>query len=167
MKLSFLSKGVTVAVAALTMAFTSDSQARENKITIRRDLDRDGHFNRKTFEVPRGRYYGGSHYYGHRYYGRPYYGSYYGGFGYPYYYGPRVGFSYYSSPSYVYSTAPGYDDALAADVQRELRRRGYYHGVIDGDIGPGSRAAIRAYQANHGLAVTGRIDGGLIRALGV
>jgi peptidoglycan hydrolase-like protein with peptidoglycan-binding domain len=53
------------------------------------------------------------------------------------------------------------------DVQRELRRRGYYHGPIDGDVGPGTRAAIRAYQNDRGFAVTGRIDRSLLRALGV
>ena len=162
-----------MAVAVLTMALPTPSQGRDNKITVRRDLDGDGHFNHKTIDVSHGHYYGGSHYYGHGnyghgYYGHPYYRGYYGGgYGYPYYYGPRFGVSYYSGPSYDYYAGPGYDDGMAVDVQRELRRRGYYHGVIDGDIGPGSRAAIRAYQAHHGLAVTGRIDGGLLRSLGV
>jgi peptidoglycan hydrolase-like protein with peptidoglycan-binding domain len=59
------------------------------------------------------------------------------------------------------------DDSIDADVQRALRRRGYYHGPIDGDIGPGSRSAIREYQADHGLRMTGRIDGSLIRSLGL
>jgi hypothetical protein len=57
--------------------------------------------------------------------------------------------------------------SLDADVQVALARRGYYHGPIDGDIGPGSIAAIRAYQYDRGLPVTGMIDGPLIRSLGI
>jgi peptidoglycan hydrolase-like protein with peptidoglycan-binding domain len=53
------------------------------------------------------------------------------------------------------------------DVQQALRRRGYYHGSIDGDAGPGTRGAIRAYQDDRGLAVTGRIDAALVRSLGI
>ena len=52
-------------------------------------------------------------------------------------------------------------------MQRALQRRGYYRGYVDGDIGPGSRAAIRSYQARHGLYVTGRIDSALLRSLGI
>ena len=115
---------------------------------------------------------------------RPYYGYGYGygsgyGYGYgsssygrsPYYYSrPGIGFSYYGRPSSVYrgqAVYGSYSDSLAVDVQRELRRRGYYRGAIDGDIGPGSRAAIRAYQYDRGLSATGRIDSSLLRALGI
>ena len=128
----------------------------------------------------------GHHYSGHRYrhygssyyrgYGYPYRGY---GYGYPYGYGygyPYAGFglSFTTRPSYVYSSrvyngrqAYGYSDSLAADVQQELRRRGYYRGSIDGDIGPASRAAIRRYQADRGLSVTGRIDSTLLRSLDI
>jgi len=51
------------------------------------------------------------------------------------------------------------------DVQRALAARGYYGGVIDGDIGPRSRAAIRTYQVDKGLPVTGLIDHPLLRSL--
>ena len=54
-----------------------------------------------------------------------------------------------------------------AEVQRALARRGYYHGAIDGAIGPGSRGAIRAFQADHGMAATGEINAPLLRALGL
>lgn len=57
--------------------------------------------------------------------------------------------------------------ARPAEVQRALARRGYYHGAIDGDIGPGSRGAIRAFQADHGMVVTGEINPPLLRALGL
>lgn len=99
------------------------------------------------------------------YYGSSYYGS-------PYYYSrPGIGLSIhqYSTPASVYRGRSAYDahSSLAVDVQRELRRRGYYRGTIDGDIGPGSRSAIRRYQAERGLVVTGRIDSSLVRALGI
>lgn len=84
-------------------------------------------------------------------------------------YGPAVSLSYTSaSPRYAYS--PRYDyaaNSIEVDVQRELRRRGYYRGRLDGDIGPESRAAIRAYQADHGLYANGRIDSRLLRSLGI
>jgi len=79
-------------------------------------------------------------------------------FGYPYDYGD----------SYNYPQ-PYYDDygqyGVAADVQAALARRGYYRGMIDGVIGPQSRHAIEAFQADQGLPVTGQIDAGLLRAL--
>ena len=84
------------------------------------------------------------------------YGPYYAPYG---YYGPRP---VYRAERYYDEDAP-----LGSDVQRALKRRGYYNGPIDGDIGPGSRAAIREYQADHGLRVTGRVDGSLIRSLGL
>jgi hypothetical protein len=158
-----------------------------DKIKVYRDLDGDGHYNKKTYDVKHRAPYYGNHYrggygYGYPYhYSRPYYGSYgrpYYGYSRPYYgysYGPSIGVSYYSRPSYSYETtrvyrgSSGYDssDDLAVDVQRALKRRGYYTGSVDGDIGPGSRSAIRAYQADRGLPVTGRIDSRLLRALGI
>ena len=105
------------------------------------------------------------HGYGYGGYG---YGGY--GYGYPYYHRPTIGlsFSTYNRPIYRGVPANGYySDSLAVDVQRELRERGYYRGAIDGAIGPASRAAIRAYQADRGLTVTGRIDSRLLRSLGI
>lgn len=74
-------------------------------------------------------------------------------------------YSYYSGEA-VYCE-PGYASILEVDVQQELARQGYYCGAIDGVIGPRSRAAIRAFQADRGLLVTGRIDPVLLRALGL
>lgn len=139
-----------------------------------RDLDGDGHYNRKDYDDDRR----------HRYYGRGYYpyyrSSYYGyggygyggygyGYGYPYYY-PRTSLavSYYAQPTYAYrGYQADYGDSLAAEVQRELQRRGYYRGYVDGQIGARSRAAIRSYQADHGLTPTGRIDSRLLRSLDI
>jgi peptidoglycan hydrolase-like protein with peptidoglycan-binding domain len=54
---------------------------------------------------------------------------------------------------------------MATAVQTELANRGYYHGSIDGAIGPGSRDAIRAFQRANNLPVTGLIDPPLLKAL--
>lgn len=109
------------------------------------------------------------HFYGPGFRSYPYY---YGP--YPYYYGsPGFGVSFYSGPSYdsgYYRGIPRSDDSgdeLSVDVQRALARRGYYHAEIDGDIGPGTRAAIRQYQYDRHLEVTGRIDRSLLRSLGL
>ena len=64
----------------------------------------------------------------------------------------------YSQSDYGYSS-------LEVNVQRALSRKGYYTGPIDGDIGPGTRSAIRTYQDDQGLRVTGRIDSALLRTL--
>jgi len=82
---------------------------------------------------------------------------------------------YYSPPSYGYAAPSAelrYDSrhetppvrsyrqelSLEAEVQIALQRRGYHRGVIDGDIGPQTRAAIRHFQFDQELAPTGRID---------
>ncbi len=106
-----------------------------------------------------GGYYGGG-YYGHGgaviinpgyYYGAPY-PYYYGG--YPYNYG-YYGTTYYSSNR----------GSVAVPVQEALASKGYYKGPIDGVVGSGTRAAISAYQQNHGLPVSGTIDTPLLRSL--
>lgn len=82
--------------------------------------------------------------------------------------------SYYGSSStiIVERERPVYDErqsysrrSVEIDVQRGLARHGYYRGPIDGDIGPGTRAGIRAFQYDHGYAPTGGIDRGLLEAL--
>jgi len=101
----------------------------------------------------------------------------------PFFWGPSFGFSYSPGPAYygpydgpgpgpgpdVYRGVPvgrgSVQDDLGMEVQRALADHGFYRGEIDGDIGPGSRAAIRAYQQEHGLEVTGRIDNALLRSL--
>ena len=108
-----------------------------------------------------GHYYGGGGYYPfysyYPYYSAPYYGAYYGA--------PSVGLSISTGPTYRGAQASG--DDLAIDVQRALQHDGYYHGTIDGDIGAGTRAAIRQYQYDRHLEVTGRIDRSLLRSLGL
>ena len=50
-------------------------------------------------------------------------------------------------------------------VQRELSRLGYRPGPIDGISGPLTRAAIRAFQRDNGLAVDGIASAELLRTL--
>jgi len=57
--------------------------------------------------------------------------------------------------------------SLAFQVQRKLKRLGYYSGAVDGEVGRGTRAAIRAYQEENGLEVNGQIDSPLLRSLGL
>jgi peptidoglycan hydrolase-like protein with peptidoglycan-binding domain len=52
-------------------------------------------------------------------------------------------------------------------VQDNLRRLGYYNGQVDGLNGTGTRNAIRSYQMDRGLPVTGRVDQELLRDLGL
>ena len=56
---------------------------------------------------------------------------------------------------------------LTAQVQRKLKKLGYYEGVVDGELGRGTRAAIRAFQAENGLDETWKIDRPLLRSLGL
>ena len=95
--------------------------------------------------------------------GYPYYG-----YGYPYYGSYPYGYGYYTRPrTTYYAEAAITDDATVAAVQRRLARGGYYRGSIDGVIGQGTRAAIRAYERNNGLPVDGQIDRQLLRTLGL
>lgn len=58
-------------------------------------------------------------------------------------------------------------DARLVQVQDNLRRLGYYNGQVDGLNGTGTRNAIRSYQMDRGLPVTGRVDQELLRDLGL
>ena len=84
---------------------------------------------------------------------------YYADYGYPY---------YNSQPAYtVYGSDYDNSGSPSVDIQQELARDGYYRGPIDGIVGPGTRAAIAAYQRDNGLRVTGAINRGLLDSLGV
>jgi hypothetical protein len=121
--------------------------------------NRHGHFFGPSFGIyaPVYGYYGGYPYYSDGPYA-DYYDS-----------GPSFGVSVSTAPDPTYRGARVDDrgDALSVDVQRALRRDGYYRGDIDGDIGNGTRAAIREYQYDHRLEVTGRIYRALLRSLGL
>ncbi len=108
----------------------------------------------------------------------PGYGPYYPRYRDRYYYGPPV----YSGPVYVtpppvyygapvvpqYPPSPSPSpNPQVVQVQENLRRLGYYKSTVDGLIGPGTRTAIRAYQVDRGLPVTGRMDRELLLDLGL
>jgi N-acetylmuramoyl-L-alanine amidase len=91
---------------------------------------------------------------------------------------PYYGFDY---PDYGYydDNAGDYSDGqsspaevtLSRDtivaVQQELSQLGYYHGPIDGVIGPQTAKAVGWFQSVDTLSVTGQIDGPTLKALGV
>jgi N-acetylmuramoyl-L-alanine amidase len=56
---------------------------------------------------------------------------------------------------------------MVAAVQRRLGQLGYYHGVVDGVIGPQTRGAIAAFESRNGLAVDGTISRPLLDTLGL
>ena len=117
-------------------------------------------------------YYGyGSYPYGYGY-DSPY------GYGYDYYSAPAYGYGYYGNQGYGYgdqgygygnqgygsqgygyrdqgrgndNQANGYGDRSSVEqLQRRLARAGYYHGAIDGIMGPETRSAISAFERSSG-----------------
>jgi hypothetical protein len=66
----------------------------------------------------------------------------YYGYGDPYGYGYGNGYGHYGDASH----------SRVVELQRRLARAGYYHGSIDGVLGPQTRRAIRAYERAHGYA---------------
>ena len=52
-------------------------------------------------------------------------------------------------------------------IDNRLQRDGYYAGPIDGQLGPMTRQAIAAFQADHGLAITSTVDEPTLSRLGL
>ena len=71
----------------------------------------------------------------------------------------------------VYAPRPApyvtYARPTVARAQERLARLGYYPGPIDGDFGPITSRAIRSYQMDYGLPVTGRLDNRTQASLGL
>jgi hypothetical protein len=88
------------------------------------------------------------------------------GFWYPAW-GYDPGYSYYpyDGPIYGYNNLP--PDQVVANVQTALQEQGYYHGEVDGLLGPLTRAAIADYQRDQGLYITSAIDEPTLSALGM
>lgn len=88
------------------------------------------------------------------------------GYWYPAYgYDPYYSNYAYSEPIYGYNNlAPG---QVLENVQLALRDQGYYRGAVDGLIGPQTRAALAAYQRDHGLVVTAAVDEPTLVTLGL
>lgn len=57
------------------------------------------------------------------------------------------------------------DAELAMEIEQELQEHGYSVGAVDGVVDARTREAIRAYQADAGLAITGSVDDPLLAHL--
>jgi len=83
--------------------------------------------------------------------------------------GSPMGYPNAAADNGAQAAGPGADAArvdFVVAVQRELRRRGFYRGVVNGVSDAPTRAAIRAYETSMGLPVTGIIGLPLLRTLG-
>lgn len=77
-------------------------------------------------------------------------------------------------PATLSANGPSFEGMLAATggmaeqvrlVQRRLNREGYWAGPVDGRTGPLTRQAVRQYQRDQGIEVTGRISADLVARL--
>src|SRR6266478_6167679 len=71
----------------------------------------------------------------------------------------------YDGPIYGYNDLP--PDQVIANAQAALQQQGYYHGEVDGLLGPLTRGAIADYQRDHGLYTTSTIDQPTLQSLGM
>ncbi len=79
-------------------------------------------------------------------------------------YAPNASYAY-DGPIYGYNGLT--PDQVIANVQATLQQEGYYHGEVDGMLGPFTREALANYQRHHGLNVTSAIDRPTLEALGM
>ena len=158
-------KLLLIALVFAAMAASSAFAQRVTRTAVRPSIARSttvaaSHWNHHRYYRPR------SNVYFNFGLGYPYYGY---GWGYPYYDYYPYGYGYYTPYTQRYTVYDRgiTDDATVAAVQRRLARGGYYHGTVDGVIGPGTRTAIRAFERNNGLPVDGVIDTQLLRTMGL
>jgi hypothetical protein len=81
-------------------------------------------------------------------------------------YNPSSEYYAYDGPIYVGQRAEP-PDRVIADVQAVLQEMGYYTGEVDGLLGPLTREALTAYQADQGLTTTAAIDQPTLDSLGM
>ena len=81
-------------------------------------------------------------------------------------YSPAAAYYAYDGPIYVGQRAEP-PDKVIADVQAVLQQMGYYTGEVDGLLGPLTREALTAYQADQGLTQTAAIDEPTLDTLGM
>jgi hypothetical protein len=81
-------------------------------------------------------------------------------------YDPSAEYYAYDGPIYVGQRAEP-PDKVIADVQAVLQEMGYYRGEVDGLLGPLTREALTAYQAENGLTTTAAIDQPTLDSLGM
>jgi Putative peptidoglycan binding domain len=127
-------------------SFAGHSFAQHQGAHFARHEDHFGHGDRFSFGDPFGYDYP---YYGYDY---PYYG----------YYDDNPG-DYSDGQSSAAEVTPSQETIIA--VQKELTQLGYYHGQVDGLIGPQMEGAIRWFQSVDKLPVTGQIDDPTLKAL--
>jgi Putative peptidoglycan binding domain len=94
-------------------------------------------------------------------YDYPYYGFDYPDYG---YYDDNAGD--YSDGQYSPAEVTLSQETIVA-VQQDLSQLGYYHGPIDGQIGPQTAKAVRLFQSHDNLSVSGQIDSPTLKALGI
>jgi hypothetical protein len=76
-------------------------------------------------------------------------------------------YAYYPYDGPIYGYGDLGPDQIVSEVQAQLQRDGYYNGPIDGILGPVTREAIAAFQADNGLAVTSTVDEPTLSSLGL
>ncbi|HEY2681190.1 MAG TPA: peptidoglycan-binding domain-containing protein [Candidatus Udaeobacter sp.] len=81
-------------------------------------------------------------------------------------YSPSAQYYAYDGPIYAGQHAEP-PDKVIADVQGVLQEMGYYKGEVDGLLGPLTREALTAYQAEQGLTQTAAIDEPTLDSLGM
>jgi len=81
-------------------------------------------------------------------------------------YNPSAQYYAYDGPIYVGQRAEP-PDKVIADTQALLQQMGYYRGEVDGLLGPLTREALTAYQADNGLDTTAAIDQPTLDSLGL
>jgi hypothetical protein len=81
-------------------------------------------------------------------------------------YSPSAQYYAYDGPIYAGQHAEP-PDKVIADTQALLQQMGYYKGEVDGLLGPLTRDALTAYQADNGLPQTAAIDQPTLDSLGM
>ncbi len=76
-------------------------------------------------------------------------------------------YAYYPYDGPIYGYGDLTPDQVIVNVQIQLQRDGYYVGQADGILGPETRQALAAFQADHGLAITSAVDRPTLATLGL
>ena len=76
-------------------------------------------------------------------------------------------YAYYPYDGPIYGYGDLSPDQIIINVQIQLARDGYYTGPTDGILGPQTRQALAAFQADHGLAITSTVDRPTLATLGL
>lgn len=89
-----------------------------------------------------------------------------GGYWYPAWgYAPDA---YYAYDGPIYAGSADMDPGqVVANVQAALQEQGFYHGEVDGVLGPQTRSALAEYQSANGMEPTGAIDEPTLESLRV